>query len=67
MLIKNLQELRDYLMELKNDVVDHFVDTINDVEFTSDFKLGRLYGTLTMLDEIDCLLRNSLKYNDDVE
>lgn len=66
-MIKNLTQLRDCLFELKNDEVEHFIHTAQDPEFSSDFKLGRLYGTLTLIDEIECILRNSLKYQDDVE
>lgn len=63
-MVKNLQELRDLLSEIRQCEMESLVDHL--YELTS-FELGQSKGFIRQIDEIDNILRNSLKYQEGVE
>ena len=63
-MVKNLQELRDLLHELKVCEMESLVENLEEL---TPFQQGEFSGGIALIEEIDNILRNSLKYQDVVE
>lgn len=59
--VKNFEELRDYLLEEKHNLLEDLADRLEEL---SEFQRGRFQGEIRGIEAVMYILRNALKYGD---
>lgn len=59
--VKSLQELRDTISEIKYDTYECLAVQLQE---STEFERGQLKGMILAYEEIDAILRNSIKHGD---
>lgn len=62
--VKDLNDVRNLIQDLKYSTMESLIEHIED---STEFERGQYKGNIQILEEIDLILRNSLKYREDVE